>query len=153
MTMAEQPNTPPRRPASPDLTAGIQRWLFRSGARNVGRELHEQVNRALHGEPRSADVWSAATADPPPPEAPECAWCPVCRAARRIRRVHAGASSPLSEAGDAIAAAVQEALAAFDAVLSYPGRRPQDRGEAGQPTAGSAAPAGDRPNHGPDDRG
>ena len=158
-----QPSRPPRQP-SIDLTADIQRWLIRSGARNVRRELNDQFRKAwsdLRGEPtKPAEIWNAATTEPPPPElseAPECAWCPVCRAARRIRESGPGLGGQLAGAGDAVAAAVQEALSMFDSVLSA---RPRP-----EPAAGSTRPAADDrpeapapdappegPGHEPDDR-
>jgi hypothetical protein len=161
-----RPSRPPQPPRQPsiDLTADIQRWLIRSGARNVRRELNDQFRKAwsdLRGEPtKPADVWNAATTEPPPPElseAPECAWCPVCRAARRIRESGPGLGGQLAGAGDAVAAAVQEALSMFDSVLSARPRpepaarstRPaaDDRPEASAP---DAPPEG--PDHEPDDR-
>lgn len=153
---------PPRLPAF-DLTGDIQRWLIRSGARSMRRELGEQFRKAWTGqraEPTDpADVWNTATTEPPPElsEAPECAWCPVCRAARRIRESGPGLGGQLAGAGDAVAAAVQEALSAFDSVLSArprtepagPSTRPatDDRPEASAPGAPSEGP-----DHEPDDR-
>jgi hypothetical protein len=170
---------PPRRSAPPrqlgaDLAGEVQRWLIRSGARSVRREFGEQVRRTLGGgREEPTDVWGAATTEPPPDEtldSPECAWCPICRGARRIRESGPGLGSQLAGAGDAVASAVQEALAAFDAVLSAgPGsptgkRRPPnpdpnpDPNPAGaprqQPRNGhGASPAGsDRPER-PDGHG
>jgi len=130
-----------------DLTDDIQRWLVRSGVRSMRRELTDQVRRAFHaGRPAEpADVWDAATTEPPPElmaasgDAPECAWCPVCRAARRIRESGQGVSGlgvPLAGAGDAVAAAVQEAFSAFESLLGTRPRGgdgfPEDRYPAGQ---------------------
>ena len=141
-----------------DLAGEVQRWLIRSGARSVRREFGEQVRRTLGGgREEPTDVWGAATTEPPPDESldsPECAWCPICRGARRIRESGPGLGSQLAGAGDAVASAVQEALAAFDAVLSAgPGsatgkRRPASPDPAGssrqQPRSGghAAGPAG-----------
>ena len=141
-----------------DLAGEVQRWLIRSGARSVRREFGEQVRRTLGGgREEPTDVWGAATTEPPPDESldsPECAWCPICRGARRIRESGPGLGSQLAGAGDAVASAVQEALAAFDAVLSTgPGsatgkRRPASPDPAGssrqQPRSGghAAGPAG-----------
>ena len=153
----------PRQSAQPrqlgaDLAGEVQRWLIRSGARSVRREFGEQVRRTLGGgREEPTDVWGAATTEPPPDESldsPECAWCPICRGARRIRESGPGLGSQLAGAGDAVASAVQEALAAFDAVLSAgPGsatgkRRPASPDPAGsprqQPRSGghAAGPAG-----------
>ncbi len=153
----------PRQSAQPrqlgaDLAGEVQRWLIRSGARSVRREFGEQVRRTLGGgREEPTDVWGAATTEPPPDESldsPECAWCPICRGARRIRESGPGLGSQLAGAGDAVASAVQEALAAFDAVLSAgPGsatgkRRPASPDPAGssrqEPRSGdhAAGPAG-----------
>ena len=163
-----------------DLADDIQRWLVKNGVRSMRRELTDQVRRAFHGHrpAEPSDVWGAATTEPPPEllaasaDAPECAWCPVCRAARRIRESGpdvSGLGGQLAGAGDAVAAAVQEAFSAFESLLSnarprngsgfpadeYPAERfPADR----FPAAGSAGSAGTPPppreaGHEPDDRG
>jgi hypothetical protein len=151
-------------PDGTDFTAGLQRWLIRSSARNMRRELTGQFRRTF-GRAEQANVWGVATTEPPPGpsgEAPECAWCPVCRAARRIRESGPGVGGHLADAGDVVAEAVQEALAAFEAMRpSRPrsGREngfPADRFPAGRfpadrfPVAGTAAEGAD---HEPDDRG
>jgi hypothetical protein len=154
-----RPPRPPGPPGPPgiDLTGEIQRWLIRSGARSMRRELGEQFRKAWTGqraEPTEpGDVWNTATTEPPPElsEAPECAWCPVCRAARRIRESGPGLGGQLAGAGDAVAAAVQEALSAFDSVLSA---RPRTE-PAGQPAPPATddrpeAPAPGAPSEGPD---
>ncbi len=147
-----------------DLAGEVQRWLIRSGARSVRREFGEQVRRTLGGgREEPADVWGTATTEPPPDESldsPECAWCPICRGARRIRESGPGLGSQLAGAGDAVASAVQEALAAFDAVLSAgPGsatgkRRPASPGPAGspRPEPTEQASSGEGPDREPDDR-
>jgi hypothetical protein len=113
------PSSRPRGPA--DLAGEVQRWLIKSGARNMRREFGEQVRRTLGGpQPPPSDVWEVATTEPPPEErfdSPECAWCPVCRAARRARESGPGLGSQLSGASDLVASAVADALSAFDAVL------------------------------------
>jgi hypothetical protein len=159
----------PRSARSPfsDLSGEIQRWLVRSSARNMRRELTdlgEQFRRTLGGQPSAqpGDVWDVATKQPSPElpaEAPECAWCPVCRAARQIRKSGPGLGGQLAGAGDAVAAAVQEALSAFDSVLrsgsqpagGFPADRfPADRFPADRfPTAGAP---GEGADHEPDDR-
>jgi len=147
----------PPRSSSVDLTGDIQRWLIRSGARSMRRELGEQFRRAWTGqraEPTDpGDVWNTATTEPPPDltEAPECAWCPVCRAARRIRESGPGLGGQLAGAGDAVAAAVQEALVAFDAVLSAKPRT-EPAGESARPAGADPpeAPAAGTPPEGPD---
>ena len=122
------------------IQGSLQRWLLRSGAENMRREVGDQFRKAFgggHGD--KGDAWSTATTEPPDSsaEAPECAWCPVCRTARRMRE----SGTPLgglAGAGDAVAAAVQEALSAFDSLLSM--RPPAPR------TSG-------RPDHDSDGRG
>jgi hypothetical protein len=118
------------RNAGPDITSEIQRWLIRSGARNMRRELTGQFRKTFNRAEQD-NVWGVATTEPPPGpsgEAPECAWCPVCRAARRIRESGPGVGGHLAGAGDVVATAVQEALSAFDAVLSTGPRRDRERG-------------------------
>ena len=151
------------RNTGPDITGEFQRWLIRSGARNMRRELTGQFRRTFNRAEQD-NVWGVATTEPPPGasgEAPECAWCPVCRAARRIRESGPGVGGHLAGAGDVVAAAVQEAMSAFDAVLStgpgndrergFPADRfPADRFPADRfPVAGTRQEATD---HEPDDR-
>jgi hypothetical protein len=170
-----------REPLGADLLAGFQRWLIRSGARSMRRELTGQVRRTISGNsPAKADVWDTATTEPPPEthEAPECAWCPICQAARRIRESGPGLSGQLAGVGDAVATAVQEALSAFDSVLSTrprtEGSRPSRPGgtsttgapgatsttgapgatsTTGAPGATSSTDAAAGADHEPDDRG
>jgi len=135
-----------------DPVGDMQRWLIRSGARNMRREIKDEVRRRI-GSDRAGqgDVWSVAVSEPPPDavEAPECAWCPVCRAARMIRQ-RPGFGAQLSGAGEAVAAAVQEALGAFDSVLARGGPDPQaGRSRSRDDQAGHAG----EPDHEPDDRG
>ena len=112
-----------RQPGS-DPIGELQRWLVRSGARSVTRQLGDQVRTALGGSTR-ADVWESATADH---EAPECQWCPICRARRRLRESGPGLSSSVAAAGDAVSVVLQDAAAAFEAAVAAAGRqaRPRD---------------------------
>jgi|SRR5580692_1553697 hypothetical protein len=146
-----------------DLTAEFQRWLIRSSARNVRQELTGQFRRTL-GRAERENVWEVATTEPPHDpsgEAPECAWCPVCRAARRIRESAPSVGGQLAGASDVVAAAVQEAMRAFEAAMSM-GQRgdrapgfpadayPADRFPADRfPVAGAP---GEGADHEPDDR-
>jgi hypothetical protein len=144
-----------------DLLAGLQRWLIRSSAKSMRREIGGQVRRSLggaKGEPQ--DVWGTATTEPPPDlgEAPECAWCPICRAARRMRETGPGLGPHLSGASDVVAAAVQDAIGALDGVLSRtaaaPDREPPADRSPGSGHADSAASdAAERAEHEPGDRG
>jgi hypothetical protein len=122
------------RDSQPDPVGDLQRWLMRSGARGLSRDLTGQIRRALGQEPRRSDVWDAATA-PPADEAPECAWCPVCRAARMLRQSRQGGlGTHIAGAGDTLASVVQEAYSAFEAAMKAP---QQHRHE---PPAGRPAP-------------
>ncbi len=150
------------RKAGTDLTGEFQRWLIRSSARNMRRELTGQFRRTFN---RADDnVWGVATTEPPPDssgEAPECAWCPVCRAARRIRESGPDVGGQLAGASDVVAAAVQEAMSAFSAARSARARPerapgfpadqyPPDRFPADRfPAAGAPREGAD---HEPDDR-
>ena len=125
------------RDTGPDPLGDLQRWLMRTGARSVTKEMTGQVRRALGQDRPSADVWDTAT-NRPEDEAPECAWCPVCRAARRMRERQGagttGLGSTLTGASDALASVVQEAYSAFESAMKAPpsrwedaGREPDDR--------------------------
>jgi hypothetical protein len=133
-----------RSPGS-DPIGDFQRWLMRSSAKRMGKELKGQARRAFTGgAPERVDVWEAATAEPLPGEAPECAWCPVCRAARRFRQSGPGLASQVAGAGDALLTVAQDTLAAFEGSLSArppaSGHRPADP-HAWQEAA-AAAPGG-----------
>jgi len=128
------------RDGQPDPVGDFQRWLMRSGARSLGKDLTGQLRRTLGGDRgHQSDVWDVATTRADEGEAPECAWCPVCRAARRLRqsRETGGLGAQLSGAGDTLAAVVQEAYSAFEAAMKVPPhqspppdppRAPDDRG-------------------------
>ncbi len=114
-----------RQPGS-DLIGELQRWLVRSGARGVSRELGDQVRTVLGGNSRE-DVWESATADY---EAPECQWCPICRARRKLRESGPGLSSTVAAAGDAASVVLQDAVAAFEAAVAAAGRQARPRDDA-----------------------
>jgi uncharacterized low-complexity protein len=110
-------------PASPgsDILGEFQRWFIRSSAKNMRKEFGGQVRKTFGGgRGNAADIWDTATSEVPPAEgeAPECQWCPICRAARRMRESNPGLSGQLSGAGDAVAAAVHDAIKAFDSLLA-----------------------------------
>ena len=115
-----------RQPGS-DPIGELQRWLVRSGARSVTRQLGDQVRTALGGGTSRADVWESATADH---EAPECQWCPICRARRRLRESGPGLSSSVAAAGDAVSVVLQDAAAAFEAAVAAAGRQARPRDDA-----------------------
>jgi hypothetical protein len=136
----------------------LQRWLLRSGAKSMRREIEGQVRRTFNGGKRAErdDVWGTATTEPPPGvgEAPECAWCPICRAARRMRESGPGLGSQLSGAPSVVAAAVQDAIVAFDTVLSRSAAAPgQERPADRSPASGSADSASDEAEGSQDEPG
>jgi hypothetical protein len=106
------------RSSGSDPIGDFQRWLMRSSARSLSRELKGQARRTFGGGSGRGDVWETATAEPIPDEAPECAWCPVCRAARRVRQSGPGLASHVAGAGDALLTVAQDTLSAFEATLS-----------------------------------
>jgi hypothetical protein len=112
------------RSSGSDPIGDFQRWLMRSSARSLSRELKGQARRTFGGG-SGRDVWETATAEPIPGEAPECAWCPVCRAARRLRQSGPGLASHVAGAGDALFTVAQDTLSAFEATLSA---RPPEAG-------------------------
>ena len=114
-----------RQPGS-DPIGELQRWLIRSGARSVTRELGDQVRTVLGGNTHG-DVWENATADQ---EAPECQWCPICRARRRLRDSGPGLTSAVAAAGDAVSVVLQDAAAAFESAVAAAGRQARPRDDA-----------------------
>jgi hypothetical protein len=140
-----------RRPARPrqpgpgaDVLSDFQRWLLRSSAKSMGREISGQVRKSLGGGRQDrSDVWDTATTEIPPEvgESPECQWCPICRAARRMRDSSPGLGDQLSAAGDVVATAVHEAMRAFDSVVPRPTGSPAPRAGHGEHAAGWSATA------------
>jgi hypothetical protein len=102
---------------SPDPIGDFQRWLIRSGARSVTREVSGQLRSALGRADDSGDVWERAT-KPPPEEAPECAWCPLCRAARALRESGPAAGAQVAAAGGALTGLLQEIMSAVESALA-----------------------------------
>ena len=134
--MSEQSGRKEPADRDPDLIGDLQRWLIRSSARNMRRELEDQVRRTLGGQRQDrADVWDVATTEIPAEvgAAPECQWCPICRAARRVRDAGPGVTGPLAGAGEAVATVVQDAFGALDSLLARTGGR--DPGRAGADAA------------------
>ena len=109
------------RGSGPDLIGDFQRWLVRSGARSVSREVGGHLRSVLGRNEPSGDVWESATSDAPD-EAPECAWCPVCRAARVLRESGPGVTSQVAAASDALAGLVHDALSVVESALAGAGR-------------------------------
>jgi hypothetical protein len=120
-----------------DPIGDFQRWIFRSGARSVSREVSDQIRSALGVGGGPADVWAKATT-PPADEAPECAWCPVCRAARVLRESGPGVSSQMSAAGEAMGVLARDAMSVSSRPWPRLAGRPGGRraGRAIQPGLG-----------------
>jgi hypothetical protein len=104
-----------------DPIGDFQRWLVRSGARSVSREVGDQIRSMLGLGGGPADVWSRATA-PPADEAPECAWCPFCRAARVLRESGPGVSSQMAAAGEAVGVLARDAMSVVESALGATSR-------------------------------
>jgi hypothetical protein len=119
-----------------DPIGDFQRWLVRSGARSVSREVSDQIRSMLGRSAAPADVWSRATA-PPADEAPECAWCPICRAARVLRESGPGVSSQMSAAGEAVGGLARDAMSVFESALAATGRAARTGAGQGQAPSGS----------------
>jgi len=138
---------------SNDLIGDFQRWLLRSGARGMSRELADQVRAALGKNQSTGDVWEAATTQPVPADAPECAWCPLCRAARIVREAKPGRDKRVAAVGDALTTVVQDAVSVLEAALAATGRSGGGNGRTdaagpgtrGYPAAGAAAEAASAP--------
>jgi hypothetical protein len=137
--------------SGPDLIGDFQRWLLRTGARGMSRQLTHQVRTALgRNQEPSGDVWETATTEPLPGEAPECAWCPLCRAARLVREAKPGRDTRVTAVGDALNTVVQDAVSVLEAALAATGRAtgPNGRkdetgpGTRGFPAAGEAGSGG-----------
>jgi hypothetical protein len=150
-----------------DPIGDFQRWLVRSGARSVSREVSDQIRSMLGRSAGPADVWARATVRPAD-EAPECAWCPICRAARVLRESGPGVGSQMAAAGEAVGVLARDAVSVVESALTATGRAAKagtgqgqassssvwadvtaaDPGEPaagpGEPEAGPGEPAADR---------
>ena len=127
-----QQTQPPR----PDPIGDFQRWLMKSGAKGLGREVRGNLRKTF-GRPSGEDVWSQATREDPD-EPPECEWCPICRAARKYRDSSGpGVGGHLTGAGDAFASVVSDAFAPVESALAVV-RTPS----APKTPSGSPAPSG-----------
>jgi hypothetical protein len=101
-------------------------------------------------------VWESATSEPPGGEPPECEWCPLCRAARKFKDSGPGIGSHLSSASDFFATVVQDAVDAFETVITAkpePGTPPDGPAAANGNQQASTGESQERPPRGPDDRG
>jgi hypothetical protein len=142
------------KPQGSDPVGDFQRWLMRSGARGLGREMRGNIRKTFgYGEAGRDDVWESATNEPEGGESPECEWCPLCRAARKMRESGPGLGSHLASAGGVFATVVQDAVNAFEAVIAtgpgagrspadpHPGRSPADPGAGRSPADAGAGPS------------
>jgi hypothetical protein len=119
-----------------DPIGDFQRWLVRSGARSVSREVSDQIRSMLGRGGGPADVWAKATA-PPADEAHECAWCAFCRAARVLRESGPGMSSQVAAAGEAVGVLARDAVSAFESALAATGRAARAGTGQGQAPSGT----------------
>ena len=119
--------TEPSKQSGSDPVGDLQRWLIRSSARSVTRQLGGQIRTALGGGKQStANVWETATTEHD--QSPECPWCPHCRARRLVRESGPGVGAGVAAAADAVGTVMQDAMSAFEAAVAAAGRpgRPQD---------------------------
>ncbi len=136
-----------------DPVGDFQRWLMRTGAKSIGRDVASRMRSTIGGGggAKQGDVWETATTEEPTDEPPECQWCPICRAARRYRDT-GGSSAPLggqfAGVGDTLAGLTRDAFGLFDAAM-----RASQRPAAAPRAAGlSAGRPADNPAGRPDDR-
>src|SRR5215475_4139395 len=128
-----------------DPIGDFQRWLMRTGAKSIGRDVASRVKSTVGGGSRAkqGDVWDTATTEELTDEPPECQWCPICRAARRYRD---GGGSTATIGGqfagvsDTLAGLTRDAFGLFDAAMKA-SQRPADA----QRSTGSAGSTGSRP--------
>jgi len=137
-----------------DPVGDFQRWLMRTGAKSIGRDVASRVRSTIGGGggPKQGDVWDTATTEELTDGPPECEWCPICRAARRYRET-GGSTATLSGqfagVGDTLAGLTRDAFGLFDAAMRA-SQRPSDAPRtAGRP----ADKPGDRPAAGDSDHG
>jgi hypothetical protein len=142
-----------------DPIGDFQRWLMRTGAKSLTRDVASRVRSTVGGgkSAKQGDVWDTATTEELTDEPPECQWCPICRAARRYRDSGgstANLGGQFAGVTDTLAGLTRDAFGLFDAAMrasqrppdvprapgrpaDTPGGRPDDR-PAGQPGAGDS---------------
>ena len=99
-----------------DPVGDFQRWLMKQGAKGISRQVADKVRSTVGASPNpKADVWEAATTEPPGDEPPECKWCPICRAARMAQSGGSGKA-----VNDTLSGLVQDAFSVIDSVLKAP---------------------------------
>ena len=139
-----------------DPVGDFQRWLMRTGAKSIGRDVASRVKSTIGGGGRvkQGDVWDTATTEELTDGPPECEWCPICRAARRYR--DSGGSTgnlggQFAGVGDTLAGLTRDAFGLFDAAM----RASQRPADAPRGTSGTSGPGGrpaDKPAARPDDQ-
>ena len=141
-----QQTQPPR----PDPIGDFQRWLMKSSAKNLGREVRGNFRKTF-GRSSEEDVWSQATREVPD-EPPECEWCPICRAARKYRDSSGpGVGGHLTGAGDAFASVVSDAFSAVESALSVVRAPSAPKTPSGSPEpSGPKTPSGSPEPSGPE---
>ena len=132
-----------------DPMGDFQRWLMRTGAKSIGRDVASRVKSTLGGGgAKQGDVWDTATTEEPTDEPPECQWCPICRAARKYRDT-GGSTATLggqfAGVGDTLAGLTRDAFGLFDAAMRA-SQRPADAPRtAGRPSGKPAGRSDDQP--------
>src|ERR1700729_3368320 len=135
-----------------DPIGDFQRWLMRTGAKSIGRDVASRVKSTLGGGgggAKQGDVWDTATTEEPTDEPPEGQWCPICRAARRYRGSGgstANLGGQFAGVGDTLAGLTRDAFGLFDAAVRA-SQRPTDAPRSPGSTAGRPA---DKPAARPD---
>jgi hypothetical protein len=136
-----------------DPMGDFQRWLMRTGAKSIGKDVASRVKSTIGGGggAKQGDVWDTATTEELTDEPPECQWCPICRAARRYRDT-GGSTATLggqfAGVGDTLAGLTRDAFGLFDAAVRA-SQRPADAPRSPGSTAGRPA---DKPAGRPDDQ-
>ena len=137
-----------------DPIGDFQRWLMRTGAKSIGRDVASRVRSTVGGgkSAKQGDVWDTATTEELTDEPPECQWCPICRAARRYRDSGgstANLGGQFAGVTDTLAGLTRDAFGLFDAAMRA-SQRPSDAPRtAGRP----ADKPDDRPAAGDSDHG
>jgi hypothetical protein len=134
--------TEPSKQSGSDPIGDLQRWLVRSGARSVTRQMSGQIRTALGGRKQStANVWETATTESD--ESPECPWCPHCRARRLARESGPGLGAGVAAAADAVGVVMRDAMSAFEALVAAAGQQTKPRDTTAQPPDTTAEPPGE----------
>ncbi len=137
-----------------DPMGDFQRWLMRTGAKSIGRDVASRVRSTVGGgkSAKQGDVWDTATTEELTDEPPECQWCPICRAARRYRDT-GGSTANLGQfagVGDTLAGLTRDAFGLFDAAVRASQRPADPRRTAARPADQAAGRPDDRPAGPPD---